>query len=145
MSAMPSPLKSARNGVSRKAHAAARRRRLERAVALAQKHPDRAVVIADGDQVGQAVAIDVGHDGLRPVLVGGEGLLVPKGRCPIEQDAHAVAAVVGGDDVGLAVAGQVGDGDRIGPRADGVGLLGLECAVAVAQKHAHRVARRRWR
>ena len=75
LSGMPSPLKSARNGVSRQTDAAAGRRRLEGAVTLAQQHPGRAVVVADGDQVGPAVAVDVGHDGLDRRLVGGEGLL----------------------------------------------------------------------
>ena len=51
----------------------------------------------------------------------------------------AVVAVVGGDDVGLAVAVDVRHRDRVGPGADGEGLLGLEGAVAVAQQHAHRV------
>ncbi len=51
------------------------RHRLEGAVTLAQQHPDRAVVVADGDQVGPAVAVDVGHDGLDRRSVGGEGLL----------------------------------------------------------------------
>ena len=64
LSGMPSPLKSARNGVSRQTDAAAGRRRLEGAVTLAQQHADRAVVVADGDQVGPAVAVDVRHDGL---------------------------------------------------------------------------------
>ena len=142
LSGMPSPLKSASNGVSVSTDAAGRHR-LEGAVTFAQEHPDRAVVVADGDQVGPAVAVDIGHDGLDRREVGGEGLLTAKGSVAVvKQDAHVVAAVVGGDDVGLAVAGQVGRGHRVGPRADGVGLLRSECAVAVAHEHADGVARR---
>ncbi len=110
LSGMPSPLKSARNGVS--GH---RRRRgqgrLKVAVTAPQEHTDRAVVVAHDDQVGPAVAVDVGDDRLDRRTVGGEGLLSAKGPVTIvQEDAHAVAAVVGHDDAGLAVAGQVGDG-----------------------------------
>ena len=47
---MPSPFKSARKRRIAQADAAAGRRRLERAVTLAQEHADRAVVVAEGQR-----------------------------------------------------------------------------------------------
>ena len=79
-------------------------------------------------------------------LVGGEGPLArERAVAVVEQDAQAVAAVVGGDDVGLAVAGEVGHRHRVGPRADREGLPRLERAVAVAHRARSPCCRRRWR
>ena len=83
MSAMPSPLKSPERRIVQ-AHAAARRGRLECAVALAQEHADRAVVIVDRRQVGQAVAVEVANQGLRSVLA----------RWPRSAGAKRAAALV---------------------------------------------------
>ena len=50
-----------------------------------------------------------------------------------------VGAEVADDQVGDAVAGQVGHHDFVGTGGDGVGHHRLEGAVAVAQEHADRV------
>ena len=55
-----------------------------------------------------------------------------------QQHRHRVVAVVGGDDVGVAIA-KVRDRHRIRITPHGKGLGRLEGAVAVAQQHRHRV------
>ena len=77
----------------------------------------------------------------------GEGLLGLEGAVAVaQQHAHGAAVAIGDDEVGLAVAVEVGHRHaNVGLAAGGEGLLGLEGAVAVAQQHAHRVAAVSWR
>ena len=91
-------------------------------------------MVVDRDEVGQAVAVNVCHDGLDRRLVGGEcPRLRERNLRRCSEDADAVAEVVRRDEVGPAVAGQVGRRHRVGPGADREGLAGLERAVAVAE------------
>ena len=64
----------------------------------------------------------------------------PKVPLPVaQQHAHVVAAVVGGDEVGLAVAVEVPDRHGVRTRADGEVCGGAEGAGARPQQHAHDV------
>ena len=66
--------------------------------------------IVGDDEVGLAVAVDVRHRHGLGSAAGGEGLLGGEGRAwsprrrRVQQHAHAVAGLVGDDEVGLAVA-----------------------------------------
>ena len=87
------------------------------------------------------------ENGCRPVakvVLGREAdaLIVP---AQVHQHADGVAGRVGDDDVGPAVAGEVGHRQRIGLVADREDLLRLEGAVAVAHEHADRVVCCSWR
>ena len=121
---MPSPLKSARNGVSRETDAAGRPTGSKVPSPLPSSTPIALSWLLTVTRSGRpspltsATTVWTGERSVAKVCC------VPKGSVAVvQQDAHAVAAVVGGDDVGLAVAGQVGHGHRIGPGADGEGLL----------------------
>ena len=61
-----------------------------------------------------------------------------------QKDAHRVVVLVGDDDVGNAVAVQVGHLDVVGSLPAGKSIVGLKGAVAVAQEHAHVRAGRSW-
>src|SRR5205823_4499437 len=54
----------------------------------------------------------------------------------VEQDAEGVGVVIGHDEVGSAVAVQVGGDDELWNGAGGEAGPGLETAIAVAQEHA---------
>ena len=103
-------------------------------LAVAQAGIDQHVVAAavGDDQVGDAVAVQVGQLHGAGVEQAG-GSIGQDGRIAgAVIDDHAIEALVGVDDVLGAVAGQVGHGQLDGL----VGLVvGLERAVAVAQQH----------
>ena len=104
-------------------------RRAELAVAQAgiDQHVVRPAV--GDDQVGDAVAVQVGQlDGAGGEQAGG---LVAQhgGLAGAVLDDHAIEPLVGVDEVGLAVAGQIGHGQR--HRLVGL-AIGAEGAVAVA-------------
>ena len=100
---------------------------LERAVAVAQQHADAVVGSVGGDDVGDAVAVQVGHDDLKRAQGGGGGgLLGARGECAVavaHEHAGRVVALIGGDDVDLAVAAQVGRRDAARGAAGREGLL----------------------
>ena len=96
------------------------------------------VVVGD-DDVGDAVAGQVGHRRPARAAADGEGLLHAEGAVAVAQEhAHGVAAGVGRHEVGPAVAVEVGHRHGGGRGTDGHGLPRLEGAVAVAQLHGHR-------
>ena len=101
---------------------------LECAVAVAQEHAHVRAGVVGGDDVGDAVAVQVGHRHRDRQPSGGEGLLrLERAVAIAQQHAHAVVGPVGGDDVGDAVAVDVGHHDleraQVGGRD---GLLGSE-------------------
>ncbi len=139
-SGLPSPLTSAtRRGILVRAQLQDRLG-LERAVAIAQQHADRASAFVGGDNVELAVAVQVRHRDRRRARSDREGLLRREGAVPVaQQHADRVVAVVGGDDVLFAVAGQVRHSHAARVVSNRVGFRGLEGAVPVAQQHAHAV------
>ena len=116
---------------------------LEGAVAVAQEHAHAGAFVIGGDDVGDAVAVEVGDGHRKRPLSGGIGLLRLERAVAVAQEhAHTVSGPVGGDDVGDAVAVEVRHHDlKGGRRGSGRGLLGSEGkgAVAVAQEHARRI------
>ena len=86
------------------------------------------------DDVLGAVAGEVGHgqlDGLVGLVVGLEGAVA------VAQQHQDVAVGVADEQVELAVASEVGDGQPVGFRRHRVGGRGQEAALAVAQVDAH--------
>ena len=127
-------------------------RRLERAVAVAQRRPHAGV--AEADDVGPAVAGDVGEEARVLVDAPAAGLEAEVGEHELRRLERAVAVaqrrphagVAEADDVGPAVAGDVGQEARmlVDPPAAGLEAeVGeheprrLERAVAVAQRRPH--------
>ena len=119
MSGLPSPLRSA-TATERGCSPTAK-------VAWGWKVPSplprstltRARPLVGDDDVGLAVAIEVGHDNGLGVLAHGEGFGRGEGAVAVaEEHADAAVALIGDDDVGYAVAIDVGHGhgDRVEPR-----------------------------
>ena len=97
LSTMPLPVRSARNGVLLIPTAMAAEAGSKAVGTRIQEDADRAVVVAHGHQVGQAVAVDVRHHGLDRLLLGGEGQRgLKRAVAVVQQHAHRVVARVGG-------------------------------------------------
>ncbi len=109
-------------------------RRPELAVAQAGVDQDVVAAAVGDDQVGDAVAVEVGQRHGAGLEQAG-GLIGQHGRVAgAVVDDHAIEPLVGVDDVLRAVAGEVGHGQLDGL----VGLaIGLEGAVAVADQDQH--------
>ena len=124
LSAIPLPVKSARNGVSASPTPLPAGAGTKVPSPLPSSTPIALSWLLAATRSGRPSPLTSATTAQHGLKVGGERLLVQERTVAVVQkDAHGVTAVVGGDDVELAVAGQVGRRHRVGPRADREGLL----------------------
>ena len=102
-------------------------RRLERAIAVAQQHPDRVVGVVGEDQVGYTVPVDVRHRQVARAGAGGDyDLRLKRAVAIVQQYADRVGALVDGQDVQPTVVGHLRQLDNPHAVSDAIGLGRLE-------------------